>query len=251
MKKALIVAVAAVALAGASYYLGMSRSSQSGEGAAQAGGAGGGRRGGGAGFPVVAAGSPAGAAVPRWWRARSDDRRTGQGIPEPHSPRKSPSSAISLATRRSRSCRAPPDALQDLSVRLGDRVSRGQRLAKIEDFEIVEQVKQAEAAQEVSQATIRQREADLQLAETSVERSRSLFERQLLPKQTLDDNEARYQASLAQLDLARAQNTQSKARLDELRINLANTVITSPVNGFVAKRDRRSGRVRVAADAGR
>ena len=50
MKKVLIVAVAAVALAGSSYYLG-SRSSQSGEGAAQAGGAGGGRRGGGAGFP--------------------------------------------------------------------------------------------------------------------------------------------------------------------------------------------------------
>ena len=126
--------------------------------------------------------------------------------------------------------------LQDLSVRLGDRVSRGMRIAKIEDFEIVEQVKQAEAAQEVSLATIRQREADLQLAETSAERSRSLFERQLLPKQTLDDNEARYQAALAQLDLARAQNMQSKARLDELRINLANTVITSPVNGFVSKR---------------
>src|SRR4029450_13088260 len=114
--------------------------------------------------------------------------------------------------------------VQDVYVRLGDRVNRGQRLAKIEDFEIVEQVKQAEAAQEVSLATIRQREADLQLAETNVERSRSLFERQLLPKQTLDDNEARYQAALAQLDLARAQNTQSKARLDELRINLANTV---------------------------
>ena len=127
--------------------------------------------------------------------------------------------------------------LQDISVRLGDRVSRGQRIAKIEDFEIVEQVKQAEAAQEVSAATIRQREADLQLALTSVERSRNLFQRQLLPKQTLDDNEARYQSAIAQLDLARAQNNQSKARLDELRINLANTIIVSPVNGFVSKRD--------------
>ena len=131
--------------------------------------------------------------------------------------------------------------LQELSVRLGDRVSRGQRLAKIEDFEIVEQVKQAEAAQEVSLATIRQREADLQLAETNVERSRSLFERQLLPKQTLDDNEARYQAALAQLDLARAQNTQSKARLDELRINLANTVITSPVRALAVESDVTDG----------
>jgi membrane fusion protein, multidrug efflux system len=126
--------------------------------------------------------------------------------------------------------------LQDMFVRLGDRVAMGQRIAKIEDFELQQQVKQQEAALEVSRATIRQREADLQLAETNAERSRNLFARQLLPKQTLDDTEARYQAAVAQLDLARAQNNQSTARLDELKINLDNTVITSPVNGFVARR---------------
>jgi RND family efflux transporter MFP subunit len=126
--------------------------------------------------------------------------------------------------------------LEAITVRLGDPVSRGQRIAKIEDYELQEQVKQQEAGLEVSRATIRQREADLQLAETNAERSRNLFARQLLPKQTLDDTEARYQAAVAQLDLARAQNTQSVARLDELRINLANTVVVSPVNGFVARR---------------
>jgi len=126
--------------------------------------------------------------------------------------------------------------VESVTVKLGDRVSRGQRLAKIEDFDIQEQVKQAEAAQQVSEATIRQREADLKLAQTNAERSRSLFERQLLPKQTLDDNEARYQSSIAAVDLAKAQSSQSKARLDELRINLGNTIISSPVNGFVSKR---------------
>ena len=131
--------------------------------------------------------------------------------------------------------------LEAISVRLGDPVSRGQRIAKIEDYELQEQVKQQEAGLEVSRATIRQREADLQLAETNAERSRNLYARQLLPKQTLDDTEARYQAAIAQLDLARAQNTQSVARLDELRINLANTVVVSPVNGFVARRNVDSG----------
>jgi membrane fusion protein, multidrug efflux system len=126
--------------------------------------------------------------------------------------------------------------VESVNVRLGDRVSRGQRLAKIEDFDIQEQVKQAEAAQQVSEATIRQREADLNLARTNAERSRSLFERQLLPKQTLDDNESRYQSAMAAVDLARAQSLQSKARLEELRINLGNTIISSPVNGFVSKR---------------
>jgi HlyD family secretion protein len=126
--------------------------------------------------------------------------------------------------------------LQTISVQLGDRVSRGQRIAKIEDFELQQQLKQQEAALQVSQATIRQRDADLKLAETNAERSRNLFARQLLPKQTLDDTEARYQAAVAQLDLARAQNAQAMARLEELRISVANTEITSPVNGFVARR---------------
>jgi RND family efflux transporter MFP subunit len=126
--------------------------------------------------------------------------------------------------------------LEAVYVRLGDRVQPGQRIAKIEDQEALEQVRQAEAAFEVAHATIRQREADLQLAQTNVERARNLFGRQLLPRQTLDDNEARYQAAIAQLDLARAQNTQSQARLEELRINLANTLIVSPLDGFVARR---------------
>lgn len=126
--------------------------------------------------------------------------------------------------------------MQDIYVRLGDQVRRGQRIAKIEDFELQEQLKQQESALEVSRATIRQREADLQLAQTNADRSRNLFARQLLPKQTLDDTEARYSAAVAQLDLARAQNNQSMSRLEELRIQVQNTTIVSPVNGFIARR---------------
>jgi HlyD family secretion protein len=236
MKKAFIVVIAAAALAGSSYYLGMSRSGQP-AGGPQAGGEGGGRRGGGGfqgggggfggfgggGFRGGGARGPLTVELAKAYKTplAAEITVVGNLIGD---------ATVSVVPRTA-------GRLQDVSVKLGDRVNRGQRIARIEDFEIVEQVKQAEAAQEVSLATIRQREADLQLAETNVERSRSLFERQLLPKQTLDDNEARYQAALAQLDLARAQTTQSKARLDELRINLANTVITSPVNGFVAKRN--------------
>jgi len=126
--------------------------------------------------------------------------------------------------------------LQQVNVRLGDPVRRGQAIAKVEDREIREQVNQAEAAFRVSDATIRQREADLKLAQTNLERNRSLLDRQLLPRQTYDDTDARHQAAVAQLDLARAQHAQSKARLDELRINLSNTVISSPVDGFIGKR---------------
>ncbi len=126
--------------------------------------------------------------------------------------------------------------LSEVLVRLGDPVRRGQVLARVEDREIREQVKQAEASFEVSRATVRQREADLQFAQTALDRARNLFARQLLARQALDDAEARYQAAVAQLDLARAQFEQARARLEELRITLANTVVTSPVDGFVGRR---------------
>lgn len=233
MKRLAIGAVVVVAaLAAVAYSRGMfgsrtEESSQAGQtGQAAADGRGGGRRGGGAGQFAGGRGGggrgPMTVEVAKVVRASISDEIlvVGNLIGD---------ATVAVAPRAA-------GRLQDIYVRLGDRVTRGQRLAKIEDYEIVEQVKQAEAAQEVSLATIRQREADLTQARTSAERSRNLFERQLLPKQTLDDNEARHQASIAQLDLARAQAAQSKARLDELRINLANTTITSPVNGFVARR---------------
>lgn len=126
--------------------------------------------------------------------------------------------------------------LQTITVRMGDPVSRGQRIATVDDREIREQLRQAEGAHEVAQATIRQREADLAFAKTNLDRSNSLFQRDLLPQQTLDDAEARTQAAQAQLDLARAQLSQAASRLEELRIQLANTNILSPVDGFVGRR---------------
>ena len=126
--------------------------------------------------------------------------------------------------------------LQVVNVKLGDPVRQGQVIARVEDSEIREQVRGAEASYQVAQASIRQREADLKLAQNNLDRSRSLLERQLLPQQTFDDVDARQQAAVAQLDLARAQFEQAKARLDELKITLSNTQILSPVDGFIGKR---------------
>jgi len=235
MKKAVIVLLLVAAGAGAYYY--RSRSSSDAAGQASAGGgrggaadgqpAGRGRRGGGGGFPGGFGGGQFGR-PPLTVELSKASRATIQAE----------ITVVGNLIGQATVAVSPRAAgrLESVNVRLGDRVSRGQAIAKIEDFDIQEQVKQAEAAQQVSEATIRQREADLQLAQTNAERSRSLYERQLLPKQTLDDNESRYQSAMAAVDLARAQAAQSKARLDELRINLGNTIISSPVNGFVSRR---------------
>jgi membrane fusion protein (multidrug efflux system) len=126
--------------------------------------------------------------------------------------------------------------LQSVNVKLGDEVRRGQVIAKIDDQELLEQVNQAEASHQVAEAGVRRSEADLSLALTNVERARNLYGRQLLPKQQLDDAEARYTSAVATLDLSRAQRAQSESRLKELKINLSNTTVVSPTNGFVSQR---------------
>ncbi len=217
MRKAIVVAVVAVlALTGFLVY-GRGRGDQAAPGGAAAAGQGGGGRAGGRGgrppMPVEFATAK---------RAPLSERVLVVG------------NLIGAAT-----VQAVPKIngrLATVNVQLGDPVRKGQTIAKVEDREIQEQVRQAEAAYKVGEATIRQRDADLRLAQTNLERNRSLLDRQLLPKQTFDDTDARHQSALAQLDLARAQFEQSKARLDELKINLANTVISSPVDGFVGKR---------------
>ncbi len=228
MKKLVIVVGAAMLLAGAAYYSGMfnresaqAADEQAAAGQPAAGPGQGGRRGGGPGGRGGFGGPlTVEVATARRESVTQELIVVGNLIGD---------TTVAVVPRAA-------GRLEQVYVQLGDRVSRGQRIAKIEDQELQEQIRQAEAAMQVASATIRQREADLQLARTNVERSRSLFERQLLPKQTLDDNEARYQSAVAALDLARAQNTQSNARLEELRVNMANTIITSPVNGFVARR---------------
>ena len=52
----------------------------------------------------------------------------------------------------------------------------------------------------------------------------------------LEDAEARHNAAAAQVNVAKAQLAQTMARIDELKITLSNTTISSPVDGFVSRR---------------
>ena len=126
--------------------------------------------------------------------------------------------------------------LETVRVDLGDRVWRGDPLAQIRDDDLASQVRQAEHAFAVAQATLRQREVDLTLAETTRDRSRQLFEEQLVARDQLEEVESRAQSAAAQVDLARAQFAQNEARLDEVRILLGKATVRSPLDGFVAKR---------------
>lgn len=131
--------------------------------------------------------------------------------------------------------------IDSLTAKLGDRVTRGQLIAKIEDRELQQQVKQIEQNVLVNKATVTQRESDLQLRKTTLTRQQELLSRGLATRQTVEDAEAAHNSAVAAVELAVAQLGQTQARLDELKITLSNTNIVSPVDGFIGKRNLDQG----------
>jgi RND family efflux transporter MFP subunit len=131
--------------------------------------------------------------------------------------------------------------LDSITAKLGDRVTRGQVIAKIEDRELQQQVKQIEQNVMVNRATVTQRESDLHLRKTTLARQQELLSRGLTTRQVIEDAEAAFNSAVAAVELAAAQLGQTQARLDELKITLSNTIILSPVDGFVGRRNLDQG----------
>jgi RND family efflux transporter MFP subunit len=127
--------------------------------------------------------------------------------------------------------------IETIAVRMGDRVTKGQQIAKMDDRDVAEQVKQAQASLEVNRATATARENDLKVAQSTFGRAQIQAGAGLMAKQGLEDAESRYNAAGAQVEVARAQASQTQARIDELKITFANTSILSPVDGFVSRRN--------------
>lgn len=126
--------------------------------------------------------------------------------------------------------------IESIPVKLGDRVTKGQTVAKIEDDQIREQINQRMASLKVNEANVQQRESDAKLTETIYARMKAQYDRDLLSKQLLEDAEAKYNTAVSNVAVAKAQLVQMQSSVDELKITLANTTVTSPVDGFVSKR---------------
>jgi len=131
--------------------------------------------------------------------------------------------------------------LVSVMVDTGHSVARGALIAQIEDDEIRQQVERSKAAIAVVDATIAQREAELDNARAEHERKKQLSDAGLLSRIELDALEMRRRVAHSQVELARAQKRQSEAEQRELNIRQSQTRIYSPISGLVAKRHAHPG----------
>jgi RND family efflux transporter MFP subunit len=123
-----------------------------------------------------------------------------------------------------------------INVDTGQSVARGALIAIIEDDEIAQQVERSKAAIAVVEATIAQREAELNNARVELDRRRELVEAGLLSRTELDTLDTRFRVTQSQLEFSRAQRRQTEAEQRELAIRQGQTRVTSPINGSIAKR---------------
>ena len=157
--------------------------------------------------------------------------------------------------------------VETIDVDLGSRMRRGQPIARLDQTDFKLRVEQAEAALQQARArlglaptgkdeviepekTSIVRQARAVLDETRLTRDRSvkLLEQQLIARAQLDTAEAnlqvaegRYQDALEEVRNRQAVLAQRRSELDLARQQLADTVVTAPVDGAVSQRQASPG----------
>lgn len=133
--------------------------------------------------------------------------------------------------------RISPDVsgeIVELPISEGDKVRRGQLLARIRPDFYQAQVDQAEASVLQAKANEAQRRADLKNAEVELERQKTLFDSGAISEAAFQSTSLRVETAQASYEASQYSVQISDARLKEAREQLSKTVIFSPMDGTVS-----------------
>jgi HlyD family secretion protein len=157
--------------------------------------------------------------------------------------------------------------IQSLPVNFGEIVHKGQIICKLDENNVLPQVRQFQAALSLAEANLKSTEADYErykvdaagpdvpFLKRDMDRARGLYKEQLLARTLVDDAEKNYDMAVnrqksatvnlgvaeAAIAKARASIEQARAALAQSEEDLRNTTIVSPIDGVVLSRDREVG----------
>ncbi len=143
----------------------------------------------------------------------------------------------------------------ELHADQGDRVTRGQLLAKLENDDFIQQERQSEAglnksaaSLNVEQATLQKAKVTLLLAEKNARRYRTLAEKNLISKVEAEQYETACQVateevtrSQAAVNAVRMEQQASRAGLGFTKSRSKDTLIYAPHDGIIISRDLEAG----------
>jgi RND family efflux transporter MFP subunit len=131
--------------------------------------------------------------------------------------------------------------LVDLRAREGDHVQRGQILAVIDDSQPRASLDRVTAAESASQQQLTAANSEFALADSTLKRFQTLYERKSVSPQEFDEVKTRQQAAAARRDMARAEQEQAQAAVAQAKTTLEYTRIRSPFDGVVTEKKLDSG----------
>ena len=119
--------------------------------------------------------------------------------------------------------------LEYLGVVEGDKVKRGQIIARLDNRDIVAQLDEAKSNLQLYKAQVKE-------VENNYNREKELFERGLSSQQSLDQAEANYKTLLANINIA-------EARIRAAEVALENMIIRAPFDGTVLTKNAEVGEI--------
>jgi len=157
--------------------------------------------------------------------------------------------------------------VQSLPVNVGDVVHKGQVICKLDENNVLPQVRQFQAALALAEANLESAQADYErykvdavgpdvpFLKRDMDRARQMFQEQITARSVVDDAEKNYEMAMnrqksavvnlgvAQAAIAKAKAAieQAAAALSQSEEDLRNTTIVSPIDGVVLSRDREMG----------
>ena len=123
-----------------------------------------------------------------------------------------------------------------INKRIGDLVHKEEIIAKIDDAEYQQAVREAEANLRIAQASLAEAQSQFALAKQELDRVKSLQEKGIASSAELDAALTSYDAQQSRLKLAQAQVEQREASLKSAKIRLSYTVLVASKPGFTGER---------------
>lgn len=125
--------------------------------------------------------------------------------------------------------------ITELPVREGQKVRKGDLLARIEADEYQARREQASANVLQQKANMQQAEADLLQVKQELERQKKLYEKEAISKSELQNAQAQYEVAKAQRDAAKYRLQSAQASLQQSTEQLQQTEIFAPMTGTVSR----------------
>lgn len=126
--------------------------------------------------------------------------------------------------------------VEKLYVDFNSQVTRGQVVAELDQEPLRMRIDQNEANYRSRLAALERAKVTLDTTEKRLERSKALFEKELISIEEMDAAEANYLNAKSDLISAEASLAQAKSALDLSNVDLSYAVIRAPVDGVVISR---------------